>query len=79
MISPSVDEYNEYAIKKNRITKLLENREVICDEIAIKKIPTRSEIAMINMYFFLFGVFFYQHPLDNQKLRLKKQLEIKIL
>ena len=57
MIRPSVDEYNEYARKKNKITELLENREVICEEIAIKKIPTRSAMAMINIYFFLFGVF----------------------
>ncbi len=29
MINPIIDEYNEYARKKNRITVLLENLEVI--------------------------------------------------
>ena len=57
MINPIVDEYNEYARKKNRITVLLENLEVICAEIAIKNIPTLSEMAIIKMNLFLFGVF----------------------
>jgi len=52
MINPIVDEYNEYARKKNRITVPLGNLEIICDETAIKKIPTHSETAIIKITFF---------------------------
>ena len=63
MINPIVDEYNEYARKKNRITVLLGNLEVICEETAIKKIPTLSEMAIINMNLFLLEVFWLIYAL----------------